>query len=76
MYIFIYLILLFPREGKEIANPGWVRDWNNTGYSQMHEEECKYGLKSFKIQHHVLHTFITYITLSSRTRVIYHVVRL
>ena len=69
----LYVILFFTRQNRTMVSTGYLFDWNKTGYSQNYDGKSKYGLKSFTVQYHVLHTFITYCTHSSRTAHIHHV---
>jgi len=71
----LYVILLFPRNGTDEVVNGFVREWNDTGYSLKYDTICKYWLKHFTLQHHVHYSFVTYIIHSSLTSFILHVHR-
>jgi hypothetical protein len=60
------VFLFFPSQKKWVTYPGRVQDWNSTGYTQISDGECKYGLKLFTIQHHARDALIMFFPHSSR----------
>lgn len=70
--------LIVPRHGRDELYIGWVRDWDNTGYSLKYNIVSEYIIHSIltSIIKHVNYSCITYIIRSSRTSNIHHVVHL
>ena len=57
----LHYILFFPSARMWQVLTGLLGEWNSTGYCQNFDGQGKYGQKIFIIQHHVLHSFVTYI---------------